>query len=392
MRFIAWFRRVGNPVRWPRSFVTMTLPVFGTFTVAGSSLLLEMATQNWCDFTVTTWISRSIVTMISFLLLMRFLWVRLKQSRNLGTLYYVRALPGWMKDNHQEVIQERGAKYSDKRIISQNLNQESTEGVVDWTKEANILTLLLQTAMVSDTYETGFDIATNALFPVAMAIGYDAILENGTRLVETNPASNAPAGESFETWHPLSLTGEPLLQSRIVFTENPGVVLIQAHLTPPTPILGVSDLKTKVQVMLHLSDDKDQAVGATISQRVPESGKKHQTYTFQWAARSIAQAIIKTLAEFPDARVYLDCRAPKSVCFAVGNYLSGSSGEEIVPRKGSREVRDIWQRLIPIVANQNHRDFAPSKRCEHWLVTRVHPDQPSLTQLAAWRKADGLPL
>lgn len=389
-----WLRWLA--VHWPRTLVTLLLTVSGTTLVAGGGLLLEMATsRDPGSFAFSVWVSRALITAIGLAATLAFWQARILQDRELGTLYYLRALPGWMIDRHRSVVEARGALYSDQRVLTETTDNEPIDGVLDLTTQTERLACRLEDALATARSDTGSDIVPNTLAPVALAVGYETHLASDVRLIEVKV--HKYGDQDFVPWslRPSTMP-EPLPQWEQRRREDVDSVLLQVFISGSKARAGVPGLDVAVELHAGFLYEDGEPHRVVVSDKLaPEklaADPKSPSYQlgFQAAALAVAGTILTTLETYPDARVYLDLRAPKSVCFAVGHYLSGTSNAGLYGKNPPASRQYLWRRLIPITVN---REFPvrPNEQAEHWLAVRVHPSQPSAETLAALVAKDALP-
>ena len=97
--------------------------------------------------------------------------IRRRQLR--GTLYYLRMQSDTNEDYHAKAIEEAAKDYLGFRAMAAWCDPGT--GTVDVRRRVDQLSHELQRSTNDDSNDSGFDIAPNLIFPVALAVGYDWI-------------------------------------------------------------------------------------------------------------------------------------------------------------------------------------------------------------------------
>ncbi|MEW1734424.1 hypothetical protein AB0346_00540 [Nocardia beijingensis] len=159
--------------------------------VAGTaSLLIEDALPKPGEHAVIVPI-RLILLIILLGLLWGALWLRTHTYHSGGTLYYTHALAEGMSDLRRDALTQAGAHHMALRTLSRwidlpdNTNQH---GVIDIHPTCAEIGASLENLINNDNPDTGYTVAPNLLWPIALAVGTYLPPVLDTRLLELNPA------------------------------------------------------------------------------------------------------------------------------------------------------------------------------------------------------------
>ena len=162
MSVMDWTKRQAHK-RW---IINTAITIVGVIAVAVAGLVVE-------DILPRSGCLRFLVAIVFLALLVFLVWWRTRLNTVSGTFYYVRLLEGWMQDRHLEEERSRRRDHLDERVISRNLIAQPVGGVRDIASEVMEVARDLQMTMNEDDIGTGFTLAPNVLWPMAMSLGYD---------------------------------------------------------------------------------------------------------------------------------------------------------------------------------------------------------------------------
>ena len=122
--------------------------------------------------------------------------------RNTGTLFYVRTLDFKMRDWHEEALNlARGHRMSLRSVTPWVDLSPAENGVVDLVGTCAAISASLNTLINTDRDDTGYAVAPNMLWPIALAVGFGMPTVSGLQLLELDGPGAASGGESLEvTW------------------------------------------------------------------------------------------------------------------------------------------------------------------------------------------------
>lgn len=269
-----------------------------------------------------------------------------------GTLYYVRVQADGADDWHKASVDAARKRSLDHRSVTRAVDLgELAHDLVSVVRETR---QELERAANDDVTLTGFTLAPNALWPVALALGYDWPLPDACNLEDYDQPT-----EPVLRWR-LAIDAPAVDVSAHVRADAEGgsvrSVLLSVHLTdgPPGEALpkpaglprvqafedwqpdvvvrcGVFDGSTRVPVKV-VDSDKAVALDPTgTSVRI----------TAQSAAQILAGAIRHCLDTYGDAVVVVAAQVPKTVAPAAGRLLAESGAGRRGPPPPSP-----WRRLI----------------------------------------------
>ena len=130
------------------------------------------------------------------------LWFRSWLSKSAGTLYYVRMLDPSMTDWHEAAERHARDEYLQLFEVSRDTLMEERDGVIDVRSQRRRAFEYLEELFNNDDQSTGFSVAPNMLWPVALGLGYRAALRPGSTLLDFGEGADT----EFE-WAPDAAAG-----------------------------------------------------------------------------------------------------------------------------------------------------------------------------------------
>ncbi|WP_211223265.1 hypothetical protein [Propionicicella superfundia] len=347
--------------------------------------------------------------------------LRARIRREHGTLYYVRLLESGMRDERLEDMQVIQRQHLDIRASTAWVDAEwqTISGVraIDVAAEVRQLARDLQQTMNDDDVSTGFNIAPNLLWPMGMALGAHLYPFPGTHLLE--PAQGGRPEVRWDLWSKVErrpANGVELIPPEADAqvqphqaggsigsgrADGPGAVvaaieLTRALYTLPNEWKGipqfrivpkgrVADPRVETVVLAAGKDGTELGTGkipahAWTSPGLSMPADREYRVRAQYispgqAAAAIVAHLRKIIHEHASDYVILVCAVPKTMSLSFGWLLGRPSGggSACGNDKCTQEAcRVPWSRLVTV---QLHGDGPPG-------VTRVHPRQPSLLEMA----------
>lgn len=312
-----------------------------------------------------------------------------------GTLYYVRLLFPSMSDWREQAAAEKRREMQDVRIIQRWIVAEPSDGGFDVADEVASIGAVLEAEMNRDSDSTGFHVAPNMLFPMAMALGYDMQVRDGFQFDELdseedkqrswpfNPTSKAKAElakNKPEFDHPMI---------RTVRSGGAGPVLVTVKLTPG-PDLKPVNWATGAHVAVEALNRDGEAAPVKLG----TGNKRHQTLQVDpiEAMHVVREAIRYAIHEHPGRPVLLNARMSKATALGVG-WLLGNDAErrEIIDGQSGKRRTQFhpgcgvegcsragclrpWSVLVPLLLDQESGG-------ESYLAVRAHPAQPPIDEI-----------
>lgn len=413
-RLREWTRR--------RTWVDLWITSVITLVAAAVSMVLEDVLPWPEQVGVVTWWRIGLLA-VSLLLLFWGLAVRRRMNDSQGTWYYVRFLLPWMYDWVLPHQRQHARGYLDRRVIAAHVTSAPSGGVIDCTDEIATLAEAITASMNSDDSDTGYTVAPNMLYPAALALGYRMYGWESLRMYESFGASSIDWGLPTPTLPgrtdsaprmPPEWSAVPVVREHVstdLPPEQVTCVLVTADLTASapgrdnrsTPPIGFTPQVTRRLAVFEDDAGADGPIEAaarsvkivrTLRRGEHRSADMHPLV----AVHGIRHLLDSALHDYPRAVVYVVLRAPKTVALVSGFALSGPgrqlltpgiSGTWAYPRCDMTDCGHPWRRLAPLLLDQERRDAAAQG---HYVLMRVHPEQPAAAELARTAARDGLRL
>lgn len=348
-------RRYVRAHRW--ICVDVPIGVLSLLAISSATFLLEQfvvdgsaAFQEYRH--VTAWLAGSVVVWGGVL------WYRSRLSATAGTLYYVRMLDPSMTDWHEAAEQHAQKEYLQLFEVSRDTLMEERGGVIDVRNQRRRAFEYLEELFNADDQSTGFSLAPNMLWPVALGLGYRAALRTGSTLIDFGDADDT----SFE-WAPDQQGEGGLAVERRIEASGSGPGT--AVLATLTPYVRASwpQWRTSSQVRVGWFAADGTVRGVTV-------GNGQEQVRPAYAAQQWVSAMRQALHD-TDGPVLLVAQVPKTVAFAAGYYLGRMPVGEArtsLPGCGDADCqrpacRNPWRSLIPL-----HWDTSAGHYVPVWVV------------------------
>ena len=319
-------------------------------------------------------------------------------EKSSGTFYYVRMLVPWMSDWRQLDAATTSVGMKDVRLLLRTLVARAEGMGLDAADEVAELGAALEMEMNRDSIDTGYHVAANLLFPMAMALGYEMQGRPRLELYELGSREDEPRPWPLDrTSDQIALAPDeikaqclerqgfhPICWRRMSQDTGDGPVLLTVNLTHE-PMLNPVQWTCGVHY----------AVGMFVEERpspvsiglLPQANFEDRRAHPVDAMQVVRQAIRDVIHDHPGRLVLLNARMPKSIAVGVGWLLGNDattvkkkdSTFETVPGCGRRGCRQpgclrLWTALVPIMVNQESRSG-------DYLAVRAHPTQPPIQQI-----------
>ncbi|MFT3861386.1 hypothetical protein [Micropruina sp.] len=311
---------------------------------------------------------------------------RLRLRRRLrGTLYYLRMQSDTNDDYHSRAINQASKDYLGFRAMAAWCDPGT--GIVDVRDHVTRLSTELQRSTNDDADDSGFDIAPNLIFPVALGVGYDWIppgpgelrlREFSTRVGKENlqdfewrlgclsAAGAAPPDRETGVSPPdKPVCGQPECRTRHFRVNGPAgrvnMCAVTDRLNLDTPVRAVwleywltaSDY-TKKPFLMESQYKASAQVTRIIRVEVKVSAESAAAYTLlsytdqgvesEMTVRQIAEGAAywlgETLREYPDATVFVAGGMPKTVALAMGYLMTRPPLQ--------KPAAHPWRRIVPM--------------------------------------------
>lgn len=319
----------------------------------------------------------------------------LELSKKAGTLYYIRMMPKWMQDWHKGKQEALAEQHLNCYQINDPLDFEMRDDVIDVRSRIKAAQAKLIDHLNSDDIKTGYTMAPDMLWPLAVALGYELPLRSGTLFHDFGDQGRPET--IIEGWS-LDLDAEDRWDKSVVgeatepLEQGVGVHVV-ADFTGQGGFLALDRVVRETRKLTvssaALPAGKNVLVGTGKNALVHPA-----TLSTAWAC-----AIRSALHDCQGQPVVLTARVPKTVSLATGYLLLPAHSKTSQPRSldpgcgnegcSRSSCLDPWKYLLPLNYNQRANAWEPV-----WLLAeqRVHgncwrflrrsgheTDQPSLT-------------
>ena len=384
-----------------RTTLTLLIVVVGTLAVAVTGLVVEDVLPVQSSKALPSWAIlrngwlRPALAAGGVALLVLLVWRRTRLSQLEGTFYYVRFLDGWMTDRHLDEERQRRKAHLDERVVVRQLVSTPRGGVIDVADDLQVVARDLQQTMNEDDVSTGFTVAPNLLWPMSLGLGYTLFAWPGLKLQELSGREDQRMRWALEgDWKATS----PGFVTPVVETEGPGArepvrtVVVLAELSGQGKVTLPDDLTA--DVVLRVTTPTTERKAGRKAHVTPENRRSRPkqlrrgsdiTAVHPRAAVDVtAGAIRHAIHCWPEARVYVILRVPKTVAVAIGRSLGGPCTEGAdehscrLPR-----CRNPWSALVPLLRDQTADGDA-------YHAVRVNPAQPLPEHISAAARERGV--
>ena len=138
---------------------------------------------------------RLIVFLVLLALLSGAVWLRTYSYRVGGTLYYAHALAEGMSDRRRAALDKAADNHLALRTVSRWIDIEdrtTIDGVIDIHGLCSEIGANLESLINADNPETGYTLAPNLLWPIAISVGAYLPPARRTRIMELDPPDGQP--------------------------------------------------------------------------------------------------------------------------------------------------------------------------------------------------------
>lgn len=337
----------------------------GVVGVALAGLVLEYVflygwdgSQLLCSYLL--WFSVSLAVWLLF-----FEW-RMYLSRAVGTLYHIRVMPPTLQNWHLKAQSEAKGKYLRMLSVLRGIDLSPHDCVIDLRADVAAVEDKLLDLFNADDDQTGYTVAPDILWPLAVALGYRVTLPPGTLFYDFGDSSRRELDEpnDFE-W---SVDERAPKDSRSVdVIESPGTGVAGIHIHAaftgePAYSPPAHDVRLRLEVGVVNGDALTKARVGTKRGR----GLVHPvTATEAWL-----QVIRRALHDSREGEpIILTARVPKTISLATGHLLSpahrpSSTERSTDPGCGNPGCKNDaclrpWRYLLPLNYNQRADAWEP---------------------------------
>lgn len=310
-------RRLRATVTRPRR-TRVTLANFAIVTVAtlttGVVALLAEDTlpkpQDGSWFVLSRWIT-AVVLLVTLVAVLSF---RAHVHRTTGTLFYLHILDESMADRQLEALKVAADRHMATRSISRwadLLDRTTPAGVIDVVDTCAEVGALLEQQINDDTQNTGFVVAPNLLWPMALSVGAYLPNTQTVRLLELSDRST--------DWEiGLSDTGSNIIERQLDHAQTSGPVGVWIALAPSARYFSPETLSTRPISRWHVLTYPDGP--PTADQPCPDWTDK-QLEQFP-AALATNLVELKEAARKEGRELVVVAMMPKVVALALGRQLA----------------------------------------------------------------------
>jgi hypothetical protein len=296
-------------------------------------------------------------------------------QQRFGTLFYVVGLGEHMNDSHRDHLKQSRRGYD--RFQTVRVERTSGTNPVQETARA---ARQLDASMNGDAPNTGFDVAPNMLWDLSMSVGTQAQLSHLTGLIELD---HAPVPWLVDS-HARGRYGKPPSVARLE-TPGTGARAVMVHLTeedqPSMPSNWMIGHMVKVG---FLDGDRAPRSKKVRVQFAPSLGR--EVVEPRTAVDAVVRATAEAIHDNPGQPILVFARLPKTIAFAVGDAFT----RQELPLCGfagtcqNQGCRQPWKQVWPMRIRQTFP--VPAAGWSEYDAVRVHPDQPQVSVLDAYRK------
>lgn len=313
-----------------------------------------------------------------------------RQQKERGTLYYVRFLDSAMADIHESTLEQIRGGYLDLRTVTRSCPpyddrtdaDDARPAMLDVSSAVAECSHSLELATSSDALDTQFTYAPNVLFPMGVSIGYQTYFMGNTTFVELpSPPNQKKAepgrwrlrGESEMKEEKLSWPVESIPWSRLEREDADGPVG-GADTDGPVALLWNMTPKCQLPPLpkgWRIPEERHYVLGdGRIDYRIQATESPENDEWVNTMAAACARSLWKLDQKHPRSPIVLCARLPKTLQLAIGWRMAQRLDKtDDVQSK----LCSPWERLITL----QYTTAGP------WVytITRVHPAQPTLTQM-----------
>lgn len=263
-----------------------------------------------------------------------------------GTMYSLLLQSDSAPDNHASSVARAEGKYMAQRSITRRFDPGESP-VIDIREVVADFSDTLEGLVNDDNQDTGYHLATDLIMPAAIAVGYGFRPPLNVSLREINGSMVDPQPPPEYEWdlrRLLTISGSHPIKTMTDPDSDPGPhpdpecrsVLLSFMLTPKAegvPPFTLPAYPCEVGRVVGVFGRQGHLEPVTVT-----NDGSYATIPAAEATRTVAEAIIDTLARFPNATVVLTGRLPKTVSFAAGWYLANATPKLEYP----------WRRIVPL--------------------------------------------
>lgn len=301
-----------------------------------------------------------------------------------GTLYHMTFLGVGMPETHTLELLEHVPKHPNAKRLSRRWlvpEPDAHPRVCDLASEVQDMARTLQVAMNEDDVSTGYHLAPDLLFPIALAFGYELTPWANSTLDELHKPTN-PREPAFAPHVDRWRLGAASKDRSPVGTRSVGPVGVAtsliAELSPGSSANSPWIFATKrdVRVAVFASpggDVHDTRRPVVLAECKAEVQRGFVVVSAPTMVDELAASIRAAVHDGNGEPVLLAFRVPKTVALAVGHALRTTRCGASSPCTESRCI-NVWEVLVPL-------HFVQRATGNPYIPLRVHPDQPPLDEM-----------
>ncbi|MGJ7908503.1 hypothetical protein ACOQFL_18720 [Actinopolyspora sp. H202] len=171
--------------------------ILGAFITASLALVVEdFFPRDSDDGRVVPW--RMGLLVAAVLLLLVVLGLRAITQDQRGTLFYVQLLDESMPNRHEQPLATARDRRMSMRSLTRwvDLKSRLHGGVIDCVEPSRELSQALEEAINTDRDDTGYSVAPNMFWPIALAVGFSLPHPDSLRMLELQPQNQGTPPKS----------------------------------------------------------------------------------------------------------------------------------------------------------------------------------------------------
>lgn len=279
---------------------------------ASLALILEdLIPRSKADGFIVPW--RWAVGISALVMLVGALVWRARVHRKRGTLFYVQMLDEAMPNWHEQPLAAARSRRMSMRSVTRwaDLGQRTRGGVIDVVEPCREIGAALEEAINSDRDDTGYTVAPNTLWPVALSLGTYLPHAEDLRLLELLPN----AGETEFPLIACSRIRATSAKQDLAEGTPQGRVGVWLAFTPAAQHLSAQDFRTFGVETLHTITYQGKMPGKQYSPELTADDMAH-------LGSEIAEHLERIKNDAGERELVVVAMAPKTVMLSVGWHLA----------------------------------------------------------------------
>jgi hypothetical protein len=274
-------------------------------------------------------------------------WLRSREHRTSGTMFYLAVLDEGWKDRRQAAAISAGADHMAFRSLSRWVDfthRITTSGVIDVHDIASEVGAALEELVNTDTSDTGYTVAPNLAWPMALSVGAYLPALPGMRVAELDDNGAAQV-------YPLAALPATTTVHRPTPSETPGRVGVWLAFTEAAQRFTPTGFTEFGVTETHV---------ITYPDGPPTDDNPAPTFTdatMAPMATELAEHLIRIKKAAGDRELVVVAMIPKSVAFALGWHLAQHEGRFFADTHLMHHIHG--RGLVPMRVRESQPTHAP---------------------------------